>query len=556
MLSRDRATVTPQKTDITRSRTIASARPSPHTPRGGAFNDAASEVGSYAQRRSSLTDSGSVFQSRGPSYKPAYGLAKTYNSSPLVPRHGHGQEFHELGHGPEGTESTASTAAPSTLWDELDDLKTRMRRLELTGKIPSTSGGAMSRISDDRPPTATTNATTVSASPKRTSGNGAVEAATSSTTSSQRDAQPILFSALSKVRPHLNAEAYEALHSAAADAWNLSQMVGVAGQPGLISSGASTIGTGSATATITDRQLRRKADSICRSLTEFCLALNDDVTLRRPAQAPAAREEMAPLTSPTTTKGFAGLSAARRPSAIADPGLARLGAAPRPVTRGDDRRGTMLNSPALPSPRFALAPSTPTDAVGRKSSLLVSRARRAGTEEPEDNVSRKTSLLRTRRAGTEEPDEGRKSSFLLRTSRNANDEDEEEARFRAPSRAVTEVAGLRAPSHNFAAQGSESSGLGNSALPRRRLVPSSLSSRLATSTAGTPAAAAGRRFLTGQEPVSSPVGEKVADDRGQRQFSLGQTAMLNRTGSLNRRNRESGIPSLSSATASQLGGYR
>ncbi len=50
----------------------------------------------------------------------------------------------------------------------------------------------MSRVSDDRPPTATTNATTLSGSPKRTSGNGQAEV--SSTTSSQRESQPILLS--------------------------------------------------------------------------------------------------------------------------------------------------------------------------------------------------------------------------------------------------------------------------------------------------------------------------------------------------------------------------
>ncbi len=50
--------------------------------------------------------------------------------------------------------------------------------------------------------------------------------------------------------------------------------------------------------------------------------------------------------------------------------------------------------------------------------------------------------------------------------------------------------------------------------------------------------------------------EKLAEDRGQRQFSLGQTALLNRTGSLTRRNnRDSAIPNLS-ATASQAGAYR
>jgi hypothetical protein len=41
------------------------------------------------------------------------------------------------------------------------------------------------------------------------------------------------------------------------------------------------------------------------------------------------------------------------------------------------------------------------------------------------------------------------------------------------------------------------------------------------------------------------VSERLAEERGQQQrnLSLSQTAMLNRTGSLSRRTRESGIPS-------------
>lgn len=64
----------------------------------------------------------------------------------------------------EGTESTMSTTAPSTVWDELDELKSRIRKLELTGKLPSSSAAAMS--TEERPQTATTTVTTMSSSPK------------------------------------------------------------------------------------------------------------------------------------------------------------------------------------------------------------------------------------------------------------------------------------------------------------------------------------------------------------------------------------------------------
>jgi len=145
----------------------------------------------------------------------------------------------------------------------------------------------------------------------------------------------------------------------------------------------------------------------------------------------------------------------------------------------------------------------------------------------------------------------------------SDDDGDEELRFRAPSRAVTEVAGLRAAARDYqaAAPAADASSLASSALPRRRLVPSSLNSRLVAPSSSTTApttSLAGRRYLDrpAADRETNSVAEKLAEDRGQRQFFLGQAAMLNRTGSLNRRaNRDSAIPSLST-TASQVGGYR
>lgn len=484
----------------------------------------------------------------------------------------------ETNHGPEGTESSASTAAPSMIWDELDDLKSRIHRLELTGKPPATSAAAMSRISDERPATAVTNATSMSASPKRNPGPSAPQAENASTTSSQRDAQPIILSALSKTKGVVSSDVYSAIESAATDALALMSMMGVPGQPGPISSGASTIGGGGS---VTDRQLRRKAESICRSLTELCLALTEEA----PDKAPAATQvivttprEQEALVSPTNTR-MNNVSSQRRPSALTDQTLARLNPTPRAPSSLEQRRATLLASTPLASPRFAALPGTPTDGgAGRKSSLLVAR-RRAGTEEPEEQqTGRKSSLLlRTRRAGTEEPEEGRSTSLLLRRQRRGTSDEEEQdepqSRFRAPSRAVTEVtSSLRPLRKDYASPAAQAAGqqqdangatAGSSALPRRRLVPSSLSSRLAApaAAAASPAAqpspaASGRRFLDRSTPERD--GGSVAEDRaaGQRQFSLSQTAMLNRTGSLSRR-RDSHIPSLSSPAGNQAAGsYR
>ncbi|KAB5570406.1 hypothetical protein GE09DRAFT_706742 [Coniochaeta sp. 2T2.1] len=545
----------------TQSSRAGSLRPSPITPRTLAFHDSQSEAGSgYSRRRPSITESSGGLPSRASQLRNpnlAYAQGRTYNSSPLAPRTVDASSHHpaDTNHGLEGTESSASTAAPSMIWDELDDMKSRIRRLELTGKPPATSAAAMSRISDERPATAVTNATSMSASPKRNAGTNAPQTEVGSTTSSQRDSQPIVLSALSKTKGIVSSDVYSAIESAVNDALALMSMMGAPGLPGPISSGASTIGGGGG-GSVTDRQLRRKAESICRNLTELCLALTEDAPEKPTEITVSSPPEQETVVSPTTSR-MNNVSSQRRPSALTDQTLSRLNATPRGPSSLDQRR-TYLSTTPLPSPRFAALPGSQTDGVGRKSSLLVSR-RRAGTEEPEEQTGRKSSLLlRTRRAGTEEPDEGRKTSLLLRTRRGTNDDEEDEARFRAPSRAVTEVNGLRPLHRNYAAHDQDANGQASSALPRRRLLPSSLNSRLAgPSSPAVPSPATSRRFLDRSTPErdTNSVAEKLAEERGQRQFSLSQTAMLNRTSSVSRR-RDSHIPSLSSPSTQQAGAYR
>ncbi|CAK7207355.1 hypothetical protein SEUCBS139899_010165 [Sporothrix eucalyptigena] len=712
-----RSATVQQRPDSIRTRTvISSARQSPSTPRQSVFYDTASEVGTnYSRRRPSVTESissNAPLPLRTSSIKASHSYARTYNSSPLVPRHAdvQRQEPHDIGHsglginGIDSTESTASTAAPSTVWDELDDLKSRMRRLELTGKLPPTAGAAMSRASDERPRTATTSATTISGSPKRVATNGQA-ADVRSTTSSQlqqqqqslqsplregQQNQPVLLSALRGLKQHISDDVYGAIEAAATEALSLTQMMGVVGQPGPISSGASTIGTGGPT-TVTDRQLRRKAENICRNLTELCLALNDEATHRKATAAAAApaqpsqqqlqleqqqqqqqhqqeqlqqqqqqqqqqrqqlhqhvqrssRDDTVTLSSPTTTtnKAFASLANSRRAVVMEPAAPPKLQTSPRAPTRYEDRRTSFLSTPTLPSPRYALAPPVSSENAGRRSSLMISRTRRAASEEPEEmpqTAGRRSSLLRTRRAGTEEPEEGRKTSLLFRSRRTValgdDGEDELEGRVvRSPSRAVTEVAGLRTTPREYqpreypstreyanqqlhhssststvqhvpigtatttatntaavAANAQVASSdvnsanvvnknppLASSALPRRRLVPSSLNSRLVTPQTTTTAVTAsspllsGRRFLERSAPQdresgsgggsvvgngSASLADKYGEDRVQRQLSLGQSSLLSRAGSVNRRltTRENTLPNLSSA-ASQVGGYR
>ncbi|RYP63410.1 hypothetical protein DL770_009389 [Monosporascus sp. CRB-9-2] len=601
----------------------------------------------------------------------AYGTGRIFNSSPLVPRPDTQKQDFQPGdgaHGQEGTDSTTSTAAPSTMWDELDDLKSRIHRLELTGKLPATSGAAIARASDERPPTANTNATTMSASPKRGPGSVIQTAGDLTITPSVPiQTHPILHSALAKSKQFLSSDVYNALETAATDALNLTAMMGTAGQPGPISSSASSLGGGPV---VTDRQLRRKADGICRSLTELCLALSEkaaqvdsQVAAPVPDKSPLAEPE-----SPTITKfqftgiptprmssereiqftgvptpklpslgkkssnreiRFTGIAAQnqpvqergssdkvvqftgiptqrqlaqdRRPSErdiqftgsprqtqpARDRGLEREDSAsdrnltlltsPKTLSRLEQRRSSVFTSSALPSPRYtslasaaALASATgtttttPTEAhtPGRKSSMLLSRARRAQTEEPEE-ARKSATVLRTRRAGTEEPEEPsrRKTSLFIRSRRNTLDKDDEQPHFRASSRAITEVNGTQTRSRQYISQtllptSSEGGSLASSALPRRRLGPSAVSSRLVQPSP--PTSISTRRYvekLTPDRESFNVATEKQPDEREQSRLPLAQGIPLKRAGSLKRSSRSSMI-AMSSTAAQQANGYR
>ncbi len=190
-----------------------------------------------------------------------------------------------------------------------------------------------------------------------------------------KDSHPLLNSALAKSKEFLVPEVYDALETATIDALALAAMMGTVGQPGPISSGTSNIGSSSGT--VTDRQLRKKTDSLCRSLTELCLALSENAGAAKHQQITASSSEDVTVTSPTITQ-FSGMATQRRPSAPANRAV-ELAMSPRTTSRYEEKRATILTPSALPSPRYntGSVPAT-TDAAtaGRKSSLLFSRARR------------------------------------------------------------------------------------------------------------------------------------------------------------------------------------
>jgi hypothetical protein len=509
--TRDRPTALDE---INRSRYIGSnSRSNPTTPRNFGSREISPE--SQAQygggRRPSVPDATLPARNYRQS-NLSYSTPRTYNSSPLVSRTTDMHETTETPRGAEGTESTVSTTAPSTVWDELEDLKSRIHRLELTGKLPPTSGAAMSRASNERPATATTTVTTMSSSPKRGRGNSIspVEPVEpiSATEPPPTEVHPLLHAALAKSKPLLNPEIFKTLEATASDALAIASMMGSSGQPGPISSSQSTIG---GVSSVSDRQVRRKADSLCRSLTELCLALSEGKSAPPIASQPAAgrgSDEGEVHPEPSNTQ---------RQLVTTD--LAQAKSSPRALSRLEARRSSLLATSTLPSPRYTPSESgtpTQTSIAGRRTSLL----------------------LRSRRGGTEEPEE------------------EDETRFRAPSRANTEIGRTRNSPREYTSQQPLPDGAAaiQSSLPvRRHYVSTSLTNPVVAQTPPV-SSLGGRRYLDRNTPERDTTGVigRFAEERVQRKSSIGQGFPMGRAGSLTRRTRQ---PTINSSAPGQ-GGYQ
>jgi len=181
--------------------------------------------------------------------------------------------------------------------------------------------------------------------------------------------------------------------------------------------------------------------------------------------------------------------------------LVKVKASPRALSRLETRRSNLLAGGSLLSPRYGSSEAaTPTQPSmgGRRTSLL----------------------LRTRRAVTEEQDE------------------EEHSRFRAPSRANTEIGRLRNSPREYTSHQPlpERTPPAQSSLPvRRHFVSTSLNNNNPLPTPPI-SMLGGRRYLdrlTPDRDASSTVG-RIADDRGQRKGSVGSNLPLVRNGSITR----------------------
>jgi hypothetical protein len=296
----------------------------------------------------------------------------------------------------DGTESHGSTGPAVSVWDELDELKTRIRRIEMGGKIPSTSGAVVSQATAERPRTANTSATTVSSSPnqQRKSNPSPSESTVDAHTGTR--AHPLLREALVKARQHTAPAVYRILDATANEALTLAEMTGSAGPQGTLHSASSILGG----ANVSDRQVRRKADNICRSLTELCIALCDT---KAALASPAVRSSAAAIT--------------RRPSVQIN------GDSPT-VRQSIEPESNSLSN---------VSPSRAMNRIeARRTSMLYNGngTPRESSFEPYD-IDRQNSS-RLSRAGTS-----------LHRNHNSVDDDDDDFIARAPSRAMTDFRSLR-----------------------------------------------------------------------------------------------------------------
>ncbi|KAJ5773482.1 hypothetical protein N7457_008378 [Penicillium paradoxum] len=323
----------------------------------------------------------------------------------------------------DGTESTLSTTAPSTVWDELDDLKDRIKKLELTGKLPSSSAAAMYTPTDERPRTANTAITTLSSSPKnrrRTS----VSAADTETS----PVHPILQSALAKAKVVLSGEVYTSLEATITDAMNLSTALGANSAP----SGSISVVNGGYTSP--ERHARRKADSVCRSLTELCLALTDEQLKKaRPSSSHDANVQ------PPLPNGIHAM-----PSFQDIQGVERRHSTNRISSRLEARRASLMNvSPgnttdAKQSPNQPPGIPAPTSRLNRMSTSLRSRRLTIGDENREiespygRSVSRSNTEINTPIAPTAIPTSRHRFSLGHTVSRSVSGAQQDQGVSGAP----------------------------------------------------------------------------------------------------------------------------
>ena len=272
--------------------------------------------------------------------RPSYGADQVHAPKVRPTQHDAREDSPEDSSEPKHSHGSTSVDSDTadTVWDELDELKTRIKKLEYTGKALPNFGAGISGDSSERPRTATTAPTTIDSSPQherkteakiRTAIDPNITGGTSIA-----NIHPLLHSALAKTKPLISPALYRTLEATATDALQLAAMTGGAGPQGTAFSAASIING----VTVSDRHVRRKADTMCRNLTDLCLALCEGKNEAPVTIAPALVFE--PVRSISTMRHSRSITV---PGDISDSGPAR------PMSRLEARRTSILGPQRLGS---------------------------------------------------------------------------------------------------------------------------------------------------------------------------------------------------------------
>ncbi|KIW01239.1 uncharacterized protein PV09_07282 [Verruconis gallopava] len=313
----------------------------------------------------------------------------------------------------------------SEMLARLQELDKRMRRMEQEKLVSTGSNG-----SNERPKTATTATTpltTMSSSPRNQFKTGRSPQDSVIGAPAAATAYPVLHQTLERCRSVLSTEVYRALELVTSDALELALLTGNSGAGGG-APGSNSVVNGGFTS---ERQLRRKADNVVRSLQDLCVELCKLDTSERAAPSsrpgtssgrPVSVHDAPPLSVTNRSSLVRAQSRASsvEPSTAATSDTTRV-VSSRALDRIEARRASMnmgvSNSPREASEGFnrnsiQLSTSVETTPTSQQQTGTISKLPRSGT-----------SLLRSRRAQTEEP--------------------EEESSPRPISRAATEIGTLR-----------------------------------------------------------------------------------------------------------------
>lgn len=395
------------------------------------------------------------------------------------------RSFNEQSEDAEGTESTASTTAASTVWDELDDIKSRIRSLETRGKLPSSSNAAITNFGE-RPATAGTTVTTSSSSPKHQQLHDTPPETSATSDSDAQDVQPLLHTALLKSKGVLSHSEYLTLNAAATEALSLITLTGNRRSYGGLSDG-------------NDRSIRRKANSVCRHLTELCIVLAEHRSEHtpNPARPLTDNDGSKSLPQKQTSSPRSHLPSLEHRHAITDDDDPELRSSSRVMSRLEARRTSLQASNSI---------------------MRNNRDQKSGFSSPLQTTTTSSAVDR--------PGLRRNSSVIRRVDSGP----EENGHFRRPlSRATTEIGQVRPspPTRTSREYLSSQETLNHaqrspsvqSSLPQRKSYFPNMASSPLTPMSIQPGS---RRYPKNSTPPSSADSARLAESRQRRLASLGQ----------------------------------